>query len=522
MKKFAITSLALFFTAVCAYQAGAQAGFQEWEGTTRGSGTLDRERDPDARINSVHLTLRRNGEAEVRAYGDSTAVFTGRWRAVGPLEVALELNGGTGIDAGVGSSDFRGRGRVILGRGNAIQSLEIEGSARAQRIHLTFQGPVQPDRPGGVFPPDNSGGTPPGRVDDRHVGIYRSAVTDYRDDYMVVRRLRLKEDGTAELVSRIRGREPRITRNDERRHGSLLSRVVSARRITHAGTWRSNRNRIEVQLDRINGDRVESRLVFEARGDELAAVSWDRNLYGDLGFQFMRTRQETDEDTAADIYLSGNGYGSYEIGRGLRSDINRVSVYSRPNDDVDIILALDRGLTRRFTGRVTENTSRSITIRLTSSGQDNASGTITIEPGPNNTIRRLSGDGLVDRRRFSVNFASERSPNGGGERINLYGRGNGRFFREGRRDDNFRSVSVVSKSDGTVDISMELTNGNRLTLTGRLQSYDAQRYIIRLTNAEQADASGTITINYGANNSINTIFGDGRIDGQRFSINFAR
>jgi hypothetical protein len=61
-----------------------------------------------------------------------------------------------------------------------------------------------------------------------------------------------------------------------------------------------------------------------------------------------------------------------------------------------------------------------------------------------------------------------------------------------------------------------------MTLTGRVERRDAYSLRIRLARSDQASAEGLLTIDLGSRNSINSAYGEGRIDGQQFSLEFSR
>lgn len=195
-------------------------------------------------------------------------------------------------------------------------------------------------------------------------------------------------------------------------------------------------------------------------------------------------------------------------------------------DQIEITLSLLNGTPIRFRGKVLNAEARSITVRLTNSGNANASGELTIETGVNNRIERLSGNGRLDGRNFSVEFNGRNfgyDPNANDrEPINLSQRGSGLWKREGRSNANIETVSVTSTVNREVEIYLRLSNGQRVVLSGRIERRSAYELVIRLTNSANGNASGTINVEYGANQSINTVSGDGRVDGNKFSIQFSK
>ncbi len=111
---------------------------------------------------------------------------------------------------------------------------------------------------------------------------------------------------------------------------------------------------------------------------------------------------------------------------------------------------------------------------------------------------------------------------GGDSNINLNQRGRGQFTLERRRDQNITYIAVTSRANREVDVTISFFGQNRMTLTGRLERRDAYSLRIRLVRADNANADGFLTVDLASGNSINNVYGEGRIDGQQFSLQFSR
>jgi hypothetical protein len=137
--------------------------------------------------------------------------------------------------------------------------------------------------------------------------------------------------------------------------------------------------------------------------------------------------------------------------------------------------------------------------------------------------RNLYGTSGFQFERIGEDMADDddRYP-GRDEDITMYQRGTGVFTQEGRRNQAIVSISVSAGQGGNIDIGVGLLNGYQRVLSGRQERRDAYTLRIRLTNSRDADAEGTIMIDYGARNSINRVYGEGRLDGARFSIQFTK
>ena len=106
------------------------------------------------------------------------------------------------------------------------------------------------------------------------------------------------------------------------------------------------------------------------------------------------------------------------------------------------------------------------------------------------------------------------------ESIRLSQRGQGSFQISGRPDWDIALVTVNIDERDRAELAFRLDDNRLIRLSGDLDRRDAYRLTIDIEGSGNANASGTVDIEYGANNSINQIFGDGRLDGQPFSISF--
>ncbi|HKP87753.1 MAG TPA: hypothetical protein VJZ26_16755, partial [Blastocatellia bacterium] len=274
--------------------AGAQTLFREFNADSRGRGVirLDNQRDED--VTNATVTLRRGGDAEVRISGRTSWTFTGRWTGGNGNDVDLDITG-------FANSRAEARGRLTLTRGGGFDRLEISGRTRGQNFSVTFD-------------TDRREGGWPGRGDNRSndfVGTFRTSYSPRPgspDAFKIVRVLKIREDGSAELISRYQNTPPSLSRSNLSLLGDLLREVEARKRVSHTGSWRAFGRRLEVTLSNLEGrDRTVSRMTFEFRNNdrtELLTTGWNRNDYGTLGFEFKR--MDNDEDDDAD---QGGGQG---------------------------------------------------------------------------------------------------------------------------------------------------------------------------------------------------------------------
>lgn len=103
--------------------------------------------------------------------------------------------------------------------------------------------------------------------------------------------------------------------------------------------------------------------------------------------------------------------------------------------------------------------------------------------------------------------------------LNLVGEGEGTLSIGSRPSQTVTFVTVTSRPNQQVEVSLRLADGNLQRWEGQLTSRSAGEAQIRLTNAGTADATGTLTVRYQDNNLI-SLSGSGTIDGQPLSIRF--
>ncbi len=267
----------IFLTAIAVQSSLAQGVFQEWSVTKSGTGVLQIVGQRDAGIYRATINLRRGGVAEIQVFGARTYTFTGQWSGNRFSGVDLEITNANGRPGD------NGRGRMTFRRNGDLEKFNISGSGIRATYSVTFDA-----TPGGGNNPSQE-----------FVGVYRSVVQvrEGREDYTLVRILRIKEDKSVELVSRFKGTEPQVNRNSIRRHGDLLQEIRDRTTIIHTGTWNVVGRRLEINLTTLNGGKEESRLTFEPSGGNLTTILWDKQTYGSEGFKFVRDESADDDDT---------------------------------------------------------------------------------------------------------------------------------------------------------------------------------------------------------------------------------
>lgn len=104
--------------------------------------------------------------------------------------------------------------------------------------------------------------------------------------------------------------------------------------------------------------------------------------------------------------------------------------------------------------------------------------------------------------------------------FNLFQEGAGRLTLQGHGDRSLRAVSVSGRDD-KAELAFEGADGNLVRFSGNLVSSTPTVMIIDFTRAGDAEASGSVRVKYDST-AIDSLTGNGMLDGQGFSIEFAR
>lgn len=124
-------------------------------------------------------------------------------------------------------------------------------------------------------------------------GRYRQEIRNPMrgESYSLIRTLDLNTDGRAKLTTEYKGDRPSVDLLVRDDYGNIMERVSDHRIVYHSGTWRTNGDRIEVELTRLKvaGEErnVHSAFEFDLDRDELIAKRQDTGDYGD---RMMRLR----------------------------------------------------------------------------------------------------------------------------------------------------------------------------------------------------------------------------------------
>lgn len=223
------------------------------------------------------------------------------------------------------------------------------------------------------------------------------------------------------------------------------------------------------------------------------------------------------------LNVAGEGEGTLSVGSRPSETVTFVTVVIQPNQQAEIALRLANGNLVRWNGRSVRRTSGEAQISLTNAGMANATGTVTVRYQANRLIS-LIGNGSIDGQPMSIRFTigddSVNRPPTTGTTVNLSQSGTGNFGVQGRANQSINFASVTIQPNGSAELSIRLTNSNLIRFGGQQTRKDATDIVLNLTSSGNASANGTANINYGANNSINSINANGTLDGQPFFIQF--
>lgn len=220
-----------------------------------------------------------------------------------------------------------------------------------------------------------------------------------------------------------------------------------------------------------------------------------------------------------EVNAISQGNGTFNV-RGKRNNLTAASITMR-GDRADITFFLENNQTRSFRGTFNQQNAQQFRINLTSSGNADAQGNLLLEYR-NNQIIQLNGDGRLDGQNFNVMFRGENVNTGGGNNsgLNIQQNGEGLLSIQSRRAENITFVMVTVDNRQKARVSLGLKNGNIMNFQGQQTQRDAYGLRIQLNNSGMASATGFFNIELGGDNSINTIVGQGTLDGQTFLVNF--
>jgi hypothetical protein len=122
---------------LCAF-VSAPAQVRELNRTEAGNGTLRIARTAEERIREVRFKISPDGRFELTLTATRSDILFGTWRALSSREYLLT------IDRGFGRDGATGTGRVMLGDGNRIDNVAVNGKTRNLVFTVEFAGRATP------------------------------------------------------------------------------------------------------------------------------------------------------------------------------------------------------------------------------------------------------------------------------------------------------------------------------------------------------------------------------------------
>lgn len=232
------------------------------------------------------------------------------------------------------------------------------------------------------------------------------------------RRLRLNDDGSAELVSEYSGARPRMDRQYLDAFGALFAEVVSNRKITHRGKWRESDGKIFVELDKLGGgafaQNIRSAFRLDPRGDELLVLDTDRTDYGSREFRLKRDwtprrigdrddgppRLEPRKTTELDQDVNGGGFLNREGSRAR--ELRQARLILRKNGDFELRVRGDGEYVLRGVYNLKSDTTVELEVREADGHRGLVTGTATFSK--DRQLRKISIRGDLQGQRMSLTF----------------------------------------------------------------------------------------------------------------------
>ena len=217
----------------------------------------------------------------------------------------------------------------------------------------------------------------------------------------------------------------------------------------------------------------------------------------------------------------GNGTLVWTDIRGYHNEtLDKVSLVTNQSRQVTLILHSRNGGQFKIEGRIGLASDEGFRLVLENVEGTEAEGKLFLgRDGEVRTIEPLTVGS--DNQDFYIGFQpSDRTTPDTDRRMTLSQEGRGLFSLAGKPNESLTRVSLVVAGNQEVQISMRGNNNALMRLQGKLIRRTDNTLNIQLINSEIANTRGSIEVVYGANNSIDTLTGDGAIDNQSFSIRF--
>lgn len=285
------------------------------------------------------------------------------------------------------------------------------------------------------------------------------------------------------------------------------------------------------QMDLIQvNDLPAEGMLFVGENGELRAIS---PLAAGFDFQELSVDFQAKQNSQKPIIvmdISATGSGQFSIAGTPTESLSRATVVVTKENYVAMSFRGKDNRLMRFAGQLVRRSANSLTINFTNYGKAQATGTLNVQYGANNSISSVNGNGTIEGQRFSINFNNSQSQgqqnqapqNQAPQNLILSQNGRGRFSLAGENR-LLTSARVVANADGNVNISLRDRENRAIAFRGQVMRRTANSLLVSLTDSGSFESiQGRLGIEYNPNdNSISSIKGNGTLDGQEFSLGFS-
>ncbi|MGK7902260.1 MAG: hypothetical protein AB4352_12770 [Hormoscilla sp.] len=198
--------------------------------------------------------------------------------------------------------------------------------------------------------------------------------------------------------------------------------------------------------------------------------------------------------------------------------INEVTLIKGRSPQVTLVLETTNNLEYRIDGSIGLAGNQGFQMDLIQVNDLPAEGVLFV--GENGELRAMSPLAAgFDFQELSVDFQAKQHSQTE-ILMDIFATGSGQFSIAGTPTESLSRATVVVTKENYVAMSFRGKDNRLMRFAGQLVRRDANSLTINFTNYGKAKATGTLNVQYGPNNSISALNGNGTIEGQRFSINF--
>lgn len=162
-------------------------------------------------------------------------------------------------------------------------------------------------------------------------------------------------------------------------------------------------NTMDIQLTNSSRTNTNGTIqVAYGRNNSIAAMTGNGTI--DNRSFAISFKGEGRQTARPPLYLSQEGRGVLAFAGREGRVLTRASAIVQPDGDVQIAFRDRQNRRLRFSGKLIRRNADTLDIRLTASGDANATGTVNVSYGENRAIESLQGSGTLDGQRFSITF----------------------------------------------------------------------------------------------------------------------